>query len=108
MDEKDIIIQVYTNASGFLWAMSKIKTAPDVFFSNEFATQAQIDFEIEIELNIGGIMCCDSFDKFAFGWMKLEDGTNCMPYIYGNDNEMMRINNCPSCGKYVRDIMIAP
>jgi hypothetical protein len=41
------------------------------------------------------------------GWMRLEDGTKCMPYILGNkDDNKYRVNNCPSCGKYVRDIMV--
>ena len=45
--------------------------------------------------------------KGQLGWMKLEDGTKCMPYIKGHSDEnMYRVNNCPSCGKYVRNVMI--
>jgi hypothetical protein len=43
------------------------------------------------------------------GWMKLEDGSKLMPYIKGHsDQNKYRVNNCPSCGKYVRNIIIAP
>jgi len=51
--------------------------------------------------------CCEVLEKMKLGWMTLEDGTRCMPYIRGHaDTTMYRINNCPSCGKYIRDIMI--
>lgn len=30
MDNKNIIIQVYTNASGFLWAMAKVDSGTDL------------------------------------------------------------------------------
>ena len=53
------------------------------------------------------IICCGVLEKLQLGWMKLEDGSKCMPYIKGNSDEnMYRVNNCPSCGKYVRDIII--
>lgn len=56
--------------------------------------------------NIHGVVCCGVLEKMNFGWMKLEDGTKCIPYIKGHSDEVMyRVNNCPSCGKYVRDVM---
>ena len=56
---------------------------------------------------IHGVVCCGVLEKMNLGWMKLEDGTKCMPYIKGHSDEVVyRVNNCPSCGKYVRDVMI--
>lgn len=53
-------------------------------------------------------ICCGFLEKMELGWMKLEDGTKCMPYIKGHSDEAMyRVNNCPSCGKYVREAMVA-
>ena len=58
---------------------------------------------------IHGVVCCGVLEKMNLGWMKLEDGTKCMPYIKGHSDEnMYRVNNCPSCGKYVRDVMVEP
>ena len=58
---------------------------------------------------IHGVVCCGVLEKMNLGWMKIEDGTKCMPYIKGHSDEVMyRVNNCPSCGKYVRDVMIQP
>jgi hypothetical protein len=52
-------------------------------------------------------VCCGALERMAINWMKLEDGTRCMPYIIGHsDDNMYRVNNCPGCGKYVRDIML--
>jgi hypothetical protein len=48
--------------------------------------------------------------EFTDGFIKpliWDDETKCMPYIKGSlDENMYRVNNCPSCGKYVRDVMI--
>ena len=58
---------------------------------------------------IADVICCGVLEKIDLGWMKLEDGTRCMPYIKGHSDEnMYRVNNCPSCGKYVRDVMVEP
>lgn len=55
------------------------------------------------------VICCGVLERMELGWMKLEDGTRCMPYIKGHsDKNMYRVNNCPSCGKYVRDVMVEP
>ena len=55
------------------------------------------------------VICCGVLERMQLGWMQLEDGTRCMPYIKGHSDEnMYRVNNCPSCGKYVRDIMVEP
>jgi len=62
-----------------------------------------------INPNIGKNICCGVLEKMQISWMKLEDGTKCMPYIKGHSDEnMYRVNNCPSCGKYVRDVMLNP
>ena len=58
---------------------------------------------------LGAVICCGVLERMQLGWMKLEDGTRCMPYIKGHsDDNMYRVNNCPSCGKYVRDVMVEP
>lgn len=52
-------------------------------------------------------ICCGVLEKMDLNWMTLEDGSKCMPFIYGkNDDNMYRVNNCPSCGKYVREVII--
>ena len=44
--------------------------------------------------DIGEVICCGVLEKMNIGWMKLEDGTKCMPYIKGKeDKDMYRINN---------------
>ena len=54
-------------------------------------------------------ICCGAFEKMAFSWMESEKGIRCMPYILGHaDNIKYRVNNCPSCGAYVRDVVILP
>lgn len=54
-------------------------------------------------------ICCGVLEAMDLNWMRLEDGIRCMPYIKGrSDENMYRVNYCPSCGKYVRDAMIAP
>ena len=61
------------------------------------------------ELRKTAVICCGVLERMQLGWMKLEDGTRCMPYIKGHSDEnMYRVNNCPSCGKYVRDVMVEP
>ena len=55
------------------------------------------------------VICCGVLERMEIGWMKLGDGTRCMPYIKGHSDEnRYRVNNCPSCGKYVRDVMVEP
>lgn len=56
---------------------------------------------------LGDFICCGVLERMELGWMKLGDGRKCMPYIDGHSVEnKFRVNNCPSCGKYVRDAMI--
>jgi len=53
------------------------------------------------------VVCCGVLELMDLGWVKLEDGTRCIPYIKGHSDEnIYRVNNCPSCGKYVRDVML--
>jgi len=66
----------------------------------------QIVEEAEKQCDIHVVVCCGVLEKMKLEWMQLEDGTKCMPFIYGIDQKMYRVNNCPSCGKYVRDVMI--
>lgn len=52
-------------------------------------------------------ICCGVLERLNIGWMRLLDGTLCMPYIDGHsDDNRYRINNCPSCGTYIREIMV--
>lgn len=58
---------------------------------------------------LGDVICCGVLELMELGWMKLENGTKCMPYIKGHSDEnRYRVNNCPSCGKYVRDVLVEP
>jgi len=58
---------------------------------------------------LGAVICCGVLERMSLGWMKLEDGRRCMPYIDGlGDGNKYRVNNCPSCGKYVRDVIVEP
>ena len=53
------------------------------------------------------VVCCGVLEKMDIKWMQLADGDKCMPYIEGRSNDnMYRVNNCPSCGKYVRDVIL--
>ena len=53
------------------------------------------------------LMCCRAFEKMSIEWMKLKDNRKCMPHIKGHsDGESYRVNYCPSCGHYVRDLII--
>lgn len=52
-------------------------------------------------------VCCGVLERMDIKWMLLADGSKCMPYIKGVlDENMYRVNNCPSCGKYVRNVII--
>ena len=55
-------------------------------------------------------ICCGAFEKMNFGWLEsISSGIKCAPYITGHaDNIKYRVNNCPSCGAYVRDVVILP
>ena len=53
-------------------------------------------------------ICCGVLEQMTLGWIKLEDGTKCAPFVYGKGIEMLRVNHCPSCGKYVRNEIIGP
>ena len=58
-------------------------------------------------------VCCGVLERLkTIGWFRMEDGSKCMPYIWGSSPENIeiryRVNNCPSCGAYVRDIIIYP
>ena len=33
------------------------------------------------------VVCCGVFELMDLGWVKLEDGTRCIPYINGHSDE---------------------
>lgn len=47
---------------------------------------------------ITDVIYCGVLEKMKIEWMQLEDGTKCMPFIWGKDEQMYRVNNCPSVG----------
>jgi hypothetical protein len=54
------------------------------------------------------VICCGVLEKMLIAWMVMEDGTKVMPFIPGDDGNKYRVNNCPSCGTYVRDVQVKP
>ena len=53
--------------------------------------------------------CCEVFPKIArsFKWMTANDRTiYLLPYIE-KGSDLYKVNNCPSCGKYIREIDIS-
>ena len=61
------------------------------------------------QLTQDALICCGNLEKMNINWMVLEDGTKLMPFIADKiDNTKWRVNNCPSCGAYVRDAVIKP
>jgi hypothetical protein len=67
------------------------------------------DQTLNTALRKTAVTCCGVLERMQLGWMKLEDGTRCMPYIKGHSDEnMYRVIHCPSCGEYVRDVMVEP
>lgn len=67
----------------------------------------KIDKQLDLNRHNPTVICCGVLERLEIGWMALEDGTKCMPYLNGlSDENKYRINNCPSCGKYVRDVLI--
>jgi len=61
---------------------------------------------------IHDVICCGYFEKLLqnFRWFSIqtEEGEKlCMPYIL-TENEKIRVNNCPVCGKEVRSVEIKP
>lgn len=60
-------------------------------------------------LSKANVICCGVLEQMKLVWMELEDGTKCMPCFNGHSDETMyRVNYCPSCGKYVRGVMVDP
>lgn len=53
-------------------------------------------------------ICCDIYEELVptFSWFKTEDNVYLMPCIEGKDRQI-RVNHCPSCGKYVRGIELS-
>ena len=54
------------------------------------------------------VICCGVLEKMIIAWMVMEDGTRVMPFIAGDDGNQYRVNHCPSCGAYVRDVQVKP
>lgn len=61
------------------------------------------DSQLAAALNKPDVVCCGVLERMLIAWMVLPDGKKVMPYIPGENGEMFRVNNCPSCGAYVRD-----
>ena len=54
-------------------------------------------------------LCCDVLDKMDLKWMYLANGVKLMPYIENKSGTIKyRVNHCPSCGAYIRDIELKP
>ena len=54
-------------------------------------------------------ICCGVLERLDIEWIRLEDGSKCMPNIKGHSDEnRYRINHCPSCGTYIREVIIKP
>ncbi len=51
------------------------------------------------------IKCCDDFEKLPVSWMLDPKGNRVMPHFVDIDGERFRINYCPICGNYIRDLM---
>jgi len=49
--------------------------------------------------------CCDALPKLNVKWETTEYGTRLMPRIQAG-TEFYRVNHCPVCGEYIRDVMI--
>lgn len=61
------------------------------------------------QLSENEVVCCGILEKMNINWMVLEDGTKIMPFITDKINDTnWRVNNCPSCGAYIRDCTIKP
>lgn len=63
--------------------------------------------KVEVKGTQSNEVCCNVLESLNIGWMQLEDGTRCLPYIQGHSNEAMyRVNFCPSCGKDIFEITL--
>ena len=51
---------------------------------------------------ITDVICCGTLEKMKIEWMEMEDGTKCMPFIWGKNQPIYKVNKCPSCGADVR------
>lgn len=89
----------YGNKTG-----DKIRTEHYVSFNHDYVKY--LEDELLKLLNIGDVICCGNLEKMSINWMKLEDGRKCMPHITGYNGTNYRVNNCPSCGKYIRDVIM--
>lgn len=50
--------------------------------------------------------CCEVLEKLDIYWMTNGD-EKLMPYITSiYDNTLYRVNHCPSCGSYIRNITL--
>ena len=54
-------------------------------------------------LNKHNVICCGVLEQMLIAWFVDPAGKKVMPYIPGENGEMFRVNNCPSCGACVRD-----
>ncbi len=72
MDEKNIIISIYTNASGFLWHLSKVDSGTYLGwcgFEKNYASKIFTTYENALEDALSLIEKCD-LTKFAYEYPK--------------------------------------
>lgn len=60
------------------------------------------------KVNTGGKICCGILEKMIIPGMEMEDGTKAILFIPGDDGNNYRVNYCPSCGAYIRDMQVPP
>jgi hypothetical protein len=91
------------NFSGIFWHYPISLIEP-------YLVEDQTESKVEKETVINNtVICCDVLERMKISWMKLDDGSKCMPHIKGSSDEnMYRINYCPSCGKHVRGLILKP
>jgi hypothetical protein len=94
---------IYVKFDFYSWAYPISLIEPHLV---EDQTESKVEKETVIN---NTVICCDVLERMKISWMKLDDGSKCMPHIKGSSDEnMYRINYCPSCGKHVRGLILKP
>lgn len=50
--------------------------------------------------------CCPALRRMKIRWFTGENWIKYMPSIEGKDDKIYRVNYCPSCGAYIRNIAL--
>ena len=102
--------EYYKESFGQYWKTMNTTAQPTIeyvkWLEDRIIRQANEIKNEDSNCNIGGVICCGVLEKMNLGWMETKDGRKCMPYITKHDATMYRVNYCPSCGKYVRDVIV--